>query len=100
MIKQIQTLGQKLSPILTEIEDTLWEFEANRPGVPLKFSQEGFRAAIKIFTCTLLEKMWDLQQKNAVPQKERERLVTEAGQSIRAFVQKYTGIDPHDLYKK
>ena len=27
-------IGKKLSPILNEIEQTLWEFEANNPSPP------------------------------------------------------------------
>ena len=53
-------IGKQLSPILEEIENTLWEFEMRNFGNP-QFTDEGFRAALKIFMSAILDKMWNIQ---------------------------------------
>jgi hypothetical protein len=92
-------IGQKLSPVLTEIEDALWDFEYNCSNQQPKYTTEGFRASIKIFMSALLDKMWDYQEEKNVSQKSREKQAKKAGEDIRKFIKQFTGIDSHDLYK-
>lgn len=92
-------LGQKLSPILSELEDALWDFEYAYPNEPAKYSIIGFRGATKIFMSCLLDKMWERQENKLLSKEEREQQATEAGKEVRALIKKYTGIDSHDLYK-
>ncbi len=94
-----KTIGEKLSPVLQEIEDTLWDFEYAKPNEQPKYTKEGFRGAIKIFMSGLMDKMWDHLEGKKTPQIIRERQAREAGRGLRALVKKYTGIDSHDLYK-
>ena len=42
-------IGIKLSPILKEIEYTLWEFEANNSNQRPQYTDEALRSALKIF---------------------------------------------------
>ena len=98
-MKKQESIGQRLSPILTELDYMLWEFENKQPGIRPKFTIYGFRGAIKIFICALLDKMWDKQAKALIPQGKRQQQATEAGKAIRELVKKYTDIDSHDLYK-
>ena len=93
------SIGTRLSPLLIEIEASLWDFEYSHPGDRPMYSIFGLRAALKIFMSTLLDAMWQKQEAKLVPQKEREKMATEAGQAIRQLVQKYIGIDTHKLYK-
>jgi len=90
-------IGEKLSPILIEIENTLWEFEANN-GTKPNYSSEGFRAAIKIFMSVLMDKIWELQQDEQFEMNDRINMVVKAGEEVRVLVKTYTGIDCHDLY--
>jgi hypothetical protein len=39
-------IGKQISPILNEIEDTLWEFEATQ-GLKTEYTIEGFRSGCK-----------------------------------------------------
>ena len=92
-------IGQKISPILTEIEETLWEFEMNvgqKPGYTL----DGFRSATKIFMSVLMDKIWELQTDEKIDIKDREKMVEKAGHDVRKLIKTYTDIDTHDLYKK
>lgn len=90
-------IGERLSPILQEIENTLWEFEANGGSKP-NFTAEGFRAALKIFMSALLDKIWELQTDESIDQKTREGMAEKAGQEMRKLIKTYTNIDAHDLY--
>jgi len=92
-------IGKKISPILEEIEDTLWEFEAAQIGPP-KYPINGFRAAIKIFVSALLDKIWELQQNENLELEDRSNMAQKAGEEIRALVKTYTNIDCHELYSR
>ena len=92
------TLGQKLSPILEEIEDTLWEKEAHHPE-PLLFTEKGQRAGIKIFMTVMLDMLWEHQNKTNVPQEKRVQQANEVGLGINLLVKQYTGVDTKALYK-
>lgn len=91
-------IGKKISPILSEIEDTLWEFEVNIGSQP-QYTIDGFRAGIKIFMSVLMDKMWDLQQNETLTMEDRIKMVEKLGQEVRTIVKTYTDIDTHDLYK-
>ncbi len=99
MINKKQTVGQKLSPILVEIEDALWDVEADNPDQPQEFPVTGVRAAIKIFMAVINDKMWSNPKFKLKPMAERMKMAEKAGKECRAFVKKYVGIDKHDLYK-
>lgn len=92
------TIGQKLSPVLVEIEDTLWEFEANR-GIKPGFTNEGFRAAIKIMMATLMDKMWELTSDENIDLETRAKMAEKAGNDFRQFIKTYTNFDTHEMYK-
>jgi uncharacterized protein YutE (UPF0331/DUF86 family) len=92
-------IGEKLSPVLNEIEQALWEFEFNFPGTQPDYSEDGFRSALKIVMSAMMDKMWDLQQKEGIDMKIREAMAIKCGEDFRNLVRKYTNIDPHDLYK-
>ena len=90
-------IGEKISPILAEIEATLWEFEAavgTKPG----YSDEGFRASIKIFMSAMLDKMYELQSDESLCIDDRSKMAESLGNSVRSLVKTYTNIDTHDLY--
>jgi hypothetical protein len=89
------TLGEKLSPILSEIEGTLLDNYETKPG----FDDEGFRASIFIFQSALLDKMWELQEKENLPIETRADMAEKCGEAIRSLVKTFTDIDTHNLYK-
>ena len=91
-------IGQKLSPILEEIEMTLLEFEANR-GIKPEYTIEGFRAGIKIFMSVMVDKIFELQENENMTLEDRLKMVEKVGGEIRKIVKVYTDIDTHELYK-
>ena len=93
-----ESIGEKLSPILEEIEATLLEYEEQELGQPL-YTEGGFRAAVKIFMSAFMDKVWDKQQLESMPIDDRLEIAGDAGHDIRRIIEIYTGIDTHTLYK-
>lgn len=92
-------LGQRISPILTEIEDTLWEHEAT-VATKTEYTIDGFRSAVKIFMSVVMDKMWELQESENMSIEDRVKMVEKCGADVRNIVKIYTNIDTHELYKK
>jgi hypothetical protein len=91
-------IGKKLSPILSEIESALIEFEIN-VAKPPEYTDEGFRASVKIFLSVMLDKMWKLQEDEEIDINTRADMAEKLGTEIRNIIRVYTNIDTHSLYK-
>lgn len=91
-------IGQKISPILEEIENALWDHEVN-VGTKTEYSPEGFRAATKIFMSVLMDKIWELQEKEGIAFEDRIKMVDKAGRDVKDIIKTYTDIDTFKLYK-
>lgn len=91
-------IGEILSPHLINIEIALWTWEANEKGKP-DFSDEGFRAACKIFMAALMDKMWEIQDYDGTELNDRGKMAESAGNALRKLIHTYTGIDTHKLYE-
>lgn len=91
-------IGEKLSSVLSEIESALIEFEINVARPP-QYTNEGFRAAVRIFLSAMLDKMWKLQEDERIDIDTRADMAEKLGNEIRNIVRIYTNIDTHNLYK-
>jgi hypothetical protein len=91
-------IGKKISPILSEIELALIEFEIN-VAKPPEYTDEGFRASVKIFLSVMLDKMWKLQEKEGIDINTRADMAEKLGNELRNIIRVYTNIDTHNLYK-
>jgi hypothetical protein len=91
-------IGKKISPILSEIESALIEFEIN-VAKPPEYTDEGFRAAVKIFLSVMLDKMWKLQEDEGIDINTRADMAEKLGNELRNIIRVYTNIDTHSLYK-
>lgn len=98
MVDKKETIGEKISGVLVEIEDTLWEFEAN-VGTKPDYTLDGFRGATKIFMSVIMDKIWELQAKEEISMEDRSKMVKKCGEDVRQLVKIYTNIDTFDLYK-
>jgi len=90
-------IGKQLSPILVQMEETLWEFESRNYGSP-QFTQEGFRAAIKIFISVIMDKIWDLQENESMTMEDRMNMAGKCGEDFSKLIKIYTNIDSKKLY--
>ena len=91
-------IGKKISPILSEIESALIEFEIN-VAKPPEYTDEGFRASVKIFLSVMLDKMWKLQEDEGIDINTRADMAEKLGNELRNIIRVYTNIDTHNLYK-
>jgi hypothetical protein len=80
------------------IEDALWDHEASA-ATPPHFTDEGFRAALKIFMAAALDKMWTLQRVEVMPLQDRAAMAEALGNEVRRVVKTYLDIDSRELYK-
>jgi len=87
-------IGKELSPILEEIENSLLEFAAYKP----EFTKKGFRAAIFIFQSAVMDKMYELQTEQEMPNKDCELMAKNLGEELRNTIFRFTGIDTHELF--
>lgn len=78
-------IGKELSPVLEEMEATLWEYEAFNGAKP-NYTLEGFRASTKIFMSALLDKFFEKQQAEGVSQEDTLKAVEKLGQDVRALI--------------
>lgn len=90
-------IGQEISKILSEIECSLWEYEANN-GIKPNYTKDGFRAATKIFMSVIMDKMFELQTNEKIPMEYRIKMVKKAGEDVRNLIKTYTDIDTYELY--
>lgn len=93
----MKTLGERLSKILVEVENAMWQHEFSKL-TPIDISDDGFRAAVKIFATALLSRQWELQEKESFDLQDREAMSEECGKDIRRIVKIYTDIDTHSFY--
>ena len=92
-------IGKDLSPVLEEIEATLWEFEANNGGKP-NYSFEGFRASAKIFMSALVDKFFEKQQAEGANQADTLKAIEKIGTDLRALILSATGMDTALFYDR
>ena len=98
-MKKVESkLGEKLSPYLIKIEKIIWENDLAKVGAP-NYSNEGFRASIKIFMSILLDKMFELQHNENMSIEDKSNMCRKAGEDLRKLVKTYTGIDTYNMYK-
>jgi len=94
-----ETIGQKIQPILKEIEDTLWEFEAFNGSKPC-YPEEAIASASKIFISVLMDKMWELQEKEKMDLEDRSNMAEKLGGDIKSMLKTYLNVDSFEFYKK
>ena len=92
------SIGKSISPVLVEIENALWQFEAE-VATPPQFTDEGFRASLKVFMSALLDKMWALQRGENMPIEQRQQMAQRAGEEMHKLVKVFTDVDAHELYR-
>ena len=92
------TIGDRISPILEELETAIIEFDYHIKLKP-NYSIGGFRASAKIFMSALMDKMYELQEKENIPYVTRLEMAKKAGEDLRKLINTYTGIDSTKLYE-
>lgn len=92
-------IGVKLTPILSELEQTLWEFEANNPNTPPLYSDNAMKYAAKIFMSVMMDRLYRVKV-NTHSTAEMAVMAGNLGMEIRQMILSYTGVDMHKEYAK
>ena len=91
------TIGQKLTPILLELETTIIEFDATQQKP--NYDKNALRAATKIFYHVLLDEMYNMQDREKMPLEDRINMATSSGNYFHKLIKTYTGQDSYEFYK-
>jgi len=93
-----ENLGIQISPILQKIEMALLKHQIEAQDI-LTFTDDGFRAAIKIFIDAALAKMWVMQENENLSMEDKCNMTQKFGEELRKLIKVYTNIETHELYK-
>lgn len=91
-------IGKEISPILTEVEETLWFYESKVGDKPC-YTEDGFRAACKIFISAVMDKMWELQERDELDIETRHEMSASCGEEFKRLIKVYTDIDTGKFYR-
>lgn len=89
-----KSIGEKLSPILKEMADTILEYDVN-VGFKPNYEKDALEDATIIFMSVFMDKIWELQEKEKISMDDRCNMVTKAGEDFRKLIKTFTGIDTH-----
>jgi hypothetical protein len=92
------TFGQKITPILEELEVAIIEFDSNVNCKP-NYHYSALRSAGKIMLSVLMDKAWEKMEKDNLPIAERMILAEQIGSEFRQLIIKATGADSFDFYE-
>lgn len=92
-------IGQKLTPILEEIEFTIIDFDSQVNLKP-QYGPNAIRSASKILLSVLMDKMWELHEAEKMPQEYRIKMAEACGGELRKLLKTYTGIDSFEFYSE
>ena len=90
-------IGKHISPILSEIEATLWESECHTD-LPPEFTDDAFKSALKIFMAVSTERIYKLQKSERMPLNDACNMVESFGIKLSQLVKTYIDIDTKSLY--
>ncbi len=90
-------LGTKLTPILQEVALCILEADSKLAG-PKNYPTEALTATIEIFMSVMMDKLWELMEKENMAMNDRELMAEKCGEDIRQLIKTYTDIDTFKLY--
>lgn len=92
--------GEKMAPILEELETAVWEHNVNFEGERPMYPDSAMRSAACIFVDVLMDRMSAEQERKDIPIGMRELQAETAGSVIRQIIMRFTGLDTHELMKE
>ena len=92
--------GEKLAPILEEIETAVWEHNANFEGERPLYPDYAMRSAACIFIDVLIDRMFAKQEKDGKSIEAREQEVNSVGKMLYKTIKTCTGLDMHELMRR
>jgi hypothetical protein len=92
--------GKSISPILEEIADALWEIDAREMAQPYEYSENAFRASLKIMMSVAMDRLWDNQEKFETPKEDRLLQAEKLGNDFRKLFKENLNVDTTKMWRK
>lgn len=92
-------IGTDYTPTLKWIAEELWDYEEESLGHH-GFTDQGLKAAAKIFTSAMMDKMFELQELDEMDMDDRIKMGRKLGEDLRKLIWTYTNVDSKELYKR
>ena len=90
--KTLEEYSQSINQSLIDIADA-FDAAPDEAIEAINFTNEGFRATIKIFSVAFFEKIWNLQEEEDLDDATREAMIEKCGSDLRQLIKTYTNID-------
>lgn len=100
IVQKHKPVGETVKPLLLIIENAIWNHEAEHSEMMPQFDNESFRAVVKIFITTIIERIWSLQESEDMSFDTRCEMAKSAAEEVRKFIKVYTDIDTMKFYEK
>jgi len=92
--------GAKITPVLKEVSDSLWEIDAREHQQPYEYGETALNSAVKIMMSVGFDRMWSDFEALDTDKESRLNLVEDFGAELRMLIIKHIGVDMHEEIKK
>ncbi len=92
----IESFGKIMSPILLDVESAIIEYNS-AVGKKPNYDKYALRSVVNIFTSVLMDRIWELQDKEEMDLEVRKEMAKKCGEDIRKLVKIYADIDTFTL---
>jgi len=94
--KTLQEYSESINQSLIDIADA-FDAAPDEAIEAINFTDESFRATIKIFSVAFFHKIWKLQEDENLDDDVREAMAEKCGSDLRQLIKTYTNIDTKKL---
>lgn len=91
------TFGERIAPILSDIEDAIVDRQVNLPGEKPNYSTDSFRAALLTFLDAAVDKAADYMDELGLTTDEMFDRIKALGQDVHLIILKYCDLDTKKL---
>ena len=91
------SLEKKIEAELLELENMILEHDAKKT-LPIDYSEDSFRAIVKIFMSSMLTNTWKLQLKEKMDFEDQLKMAEKLGKELKKIIFTYTGIKTEEMY--
>lgn len=88
----IESFGKIMSPILLDVELAIADY-TTQVGKKPNYDKHALRSATNIFISTLMDRVWELQEKEEMDLEIRNKMAKKCGEEVKKIVKVYTDID-------
>ena len=91
-IEIIESFGKIMSPILLDVELAITDYTKQVGNKP-NYDKHALRSATNIFISVLMDRVWELQEKEEMDLDIRNKMAMKCGEEVKKLVKVYTDID-------